>query len=107
MYYETKTNIDNVLTEFSDLHKKLQFTLGKEVKNRTNYLDVTIYRKPAKFTFSIYHKPTTTSTIIHRTSYHPTEHKAAVFNFLYNRVNQYAISGHHKQKEMVLSNKLQ
>jgi hypothetical protein len=41
---ETKNNTDNVLTKFSNLQKKLQFTIEKENGNNINYLDKTIHR---------------------------------------------------------------
>jgi hypothetical protein len=95
-----KTSTDNVLTKFNNLHKNLQFTMEKENNKKVNYLDITILRKTMKLIFNIYRKSTTTSTAIHSTSCHPTEHKIAAFNYLYNRVNQYPILNYQKHNEL-------
>jgi hypothetical protein len=47
----------------------------------------------------IYQKPTT-STVIHRTSCHPTEHKMAALNYLFNRLNTYPLSNTNRNKEL-------
>jgi hypothetical protein len=95
-----KTNIDNILTEFSNLHKNLQFTIGKESNNKINYVDIKLVRKSTEFVFNRYRKPITTGTVIHSRSCHPTEHRAAAFHFIHNRVKQYPMSKHQKQKEL-------
>jgi hypothetical protein len=86
---KTKTNIDKVLTEFNNLYENLQFTVEKEGNKEINYLDITVNRKFTKFMFNIHRKPTTTSSVTHSTSCHPTEHEIAAFNYLYNRVIKY------------------
>jgi hypothetical protein len=50
-------------------------------------------------TTDIYRKPTTTSTVIHKTSNHPQEHKDAAFRFLLNRMHNLPLTQQQKQKE--------
>jgi hypothetical protein len=100
IYDETRTNIDGVLSEFSNTPKSLQFALEKESDKEINYLDITVVRKLKRFIFSVYRKPTSSSTVMHSTSCHPAEHKVAAFSFLYNRINQYPLLNNQKQKEL-------
>jgi hypothetical protein len=48
----------------------------------------------------MYYKPTSTSTIINKTSCHPSKHKITTFNFPYNRINTYPIPNYNKNKEL-------
>jgi hypothetical protein len=67
--------------------------------SKLDYSDITIRRKPEIFTFNIYRKTNWTNTIIHETLYHPTVHKAAACNYLYNKINTYPISENNKPNE--------
>jgi hypothetical protein len=74
-----------------------------------NYLDITVYRKPTNLIFSMYQKPTSSGTIIHKTSchpFHPIEHKTATFNYLFNRINKYPLFNANINKELKVYNKL-
>jgi hypothetical protein len=64
-------NIKNVLHEFNNIHKGIQYTREDETNNTINFLDITIHRAETKLTYGIYRKPTTTDTMIHQTSCHP------------------------------------
>jgi hypothetical protein len=72
----------------------------KEQDNKINFLDITIYRKDTKVSYSISRKQTATSTTIHSTSCHPNEHKMAAFNYLFNRINCYPLTHNNKNNEM-------
>jgi hypothetical protein len=75
-------NIENTLDEFNTIHPKIKFTMEKETQNRINYLDLTITKEYNKLMFSIYQKPTTTDSIIHNDSCHPSEHNKLAINYL-------------------------
>jgi hypothetical protein len=100
MYNDNITKIEDVLNEFNKLQKKIQFTLEIESNNILNYLDISIIRKDKNLEFGIYRKPTTTSTVIHASSCHPTERKKMALNYLLNRVNKYPLSEQNKQTEL-------
>ena len=68
------------------LHRKLNFTLETEVKNSMNFRYLTITKTDNRLTFNIYRKPTTTVTVIHNISNHPTQHKHATFHSMVNRL---------------------
>ena len=68
------------------LHQILNCTLETEDDNSTNFLDLTITKTDNRHTFNIYRKPTTTVTVIHNTSNHPTQHKHAAYHSMVNRL---------------------
>jgi hypothetical protein len=92
IYNNTRTNIEEVLAEFSNIHKNLQFTIEEKCNNTIKYLDISIFRKSDKLEYNIYRKPTTTSTVIHASSCHPIEQKRTAFNYLINRIGKYPLS---------------
>jgi hypothetical protein len=63
-------------------------------------LDITIHREDTRVSYSIYRKPTATSTTIHSTSCHPNKHKMTAFNYLFNRINCYPLTHNNKNNEM-------
>jgi hypothetical protein len=88
----TLTDIHTVLNNFNDATSPLQFTLEEEVHQQISFLDIDIYiyiyiySDTHHFTYGIYHKHTTTDTIIPMTSCHPSEHKRSTIRYLQNRV---------------------
>jgi hypothetical protein len=74
--------------------------MEEEQGKKINFLDITIHREVTKVSYSIYRKPTTTSTTIHSTSCHPNEHKMAAFNYLFKRINCYSLTHNDKKNEM-------
>ena len=93
------TNIDLVLEQFNNLTTNLNFTIEKEHNNTISFLDITIHRRPRKFDFAVYRKPTVTDHIIPNDSCHPPSHKLSAIGFLTNRLNTYPISKHSKEIE--------
>jgi Reverse transcriptase (RNA-dependent DNA polymerase). len=65
--------------------RKLNFTLETEVNKSMMFLDLTVTKTDNRDTFNICRKPTTTITVIHNTSNHPTQHKHATFHSMVNR----------------------
>jgi hypothetical protein len=99
VYDNESTNIDLVLEQFNNLTTNLNFTIEKEHNNTINFLDITIHRRPHKFDFAVYRKPTVTDHIIPNDSCHPPRHKLSAIRFLTNRLNTYPISKHNKEIE--------
>jgi hypothetical protein len=54
VYDERKTNIINMLENFSAIHPKFIFTIEQQTQNRINYLDLTIKKNQNKLNFEIY-----------------------------------------------------
>jgi hypothetical protein len=75
IYELQTTNIQNVLHEFNNIHKDIQYTKEDETNNTINFMDLTIHRTERKLAYNIYRKPTTTDTMIHQSSCHPKQHK--------------------------------
>jgi uncharacterized protein (DUF1697 family) len=92
VYDEEKTNVDTLLDCFNNISPKLKFTIEKEMEHKINFLDITINREPNKISIDVYRKPTYTDVIIPNDSCQPREHKMAVINYLYNRMNTYQLS---------------
>jgi hypothetical protein len=44
----TLTNINETLTDFNNIHNKINFTIEKEQHNQINFLDLTITRNSNK-----------------------------------------------------------
>ncbi|PNF34011.1 hypothetical protein B7P43_G03493, partial [Cryptotermes secundus] len=77
----------STLNEFNTIHHKFKFKMEQQSQNKLNYLDLSITTNN-ELKFEIYRKPTSTDLILHNTSCHPYEHKAAI-NYLRNRINTY------------------
>jgi hypothetical protein len=73
--------------------------LKKKIENKISYLDLTITKKDNKLTYAIYRKPTTTDSILHNGSCHPSEHKKSAINYLLNRMNTYPLTQTNKDQE--------
>jgi tRNA/tmRNA/rRNA uracil-C5-methylase (TrmA/RlmC/RlmD family) len=104
IYNSEHTNIHNTLQEFNTVHPNLKFTFETEIRNKINYLGITINKQQDKLTFGIYRKPTTTDTIIHNNSCHPNEHKRSAINYLSNRMNTYHLTPENKAQENAIIN---
>jgi hypothetical protein len=93
------TNINNIQTDFNDIHPNIKFTTETETDNRLNYLDITIHRTPQNWTVSIHRKPTFSDAIIPYSSNHPNQHKYAALKYLYNRLNSYHLEDNEYNEE--------
>jgi hypothetical protein len=99
IYDLQSTNIENMLIEFNNIHKNIQYTREDETNNTINFLDITIHRTERKLTYGIYRKPTTTDTMIHQTSCHPQQHKMSGIRYLVHRLHTYPMEKNEKKKE--------
>jgi hypothetical protein len=79
--------------------------MEKETQNRTTYLDLTITKEHHKLTFGIYRKPTTTDSITHNDSCHPSEHKKSATNYLTNRMKIYPLTQTNTDQEQTIIKK--
>lgn len=81
------TEIHSFLSFMNSLHPAILFTMEIEQNRSINFLDLTIQRTYSNsFTFSIFHKPTTTDSIIPYSSNHPPQHKFAFFHSAFHRL---------------------
>jgi hypothetical protein len=106
IYDHTKTNLNQVLNDFNNIHNMIQYTIKKENNNEINFLDISIHRLQSSLEYKIYPKPTSTSTIIHNTSCHPVEQKVMAFNFLFNRLNLYPLNNINKNNKLQIINQI-
>jgi len=86
LYHGTARQIHQLHTLINKAHPQLKFTIEVEQNNSLNFLDLQITKSNNKHEFNIYRKPTTTDTIIHNTSNHPTQHKHAALNTMIHRL---------------------
>jgi len=63
VYNVNKTDIEDLLNCFNNLTPKLNFTIEKEMRGSTNFLDITIHRD-----VDVCRKPTYTDSIIRNDS---------------------------------------
>jgi hypothetical protein len=99
VYNTQHTNIDSALTDFNNIHRKIQFSVEEECNNQKNFLDLSIVRTCNKLEFGIFRKPTATDIMIHNRSCHPKEHKLSGINYLINRITSYPITRNNTIKE--------
>ncbi|XP_049828734.1 uncharacterized protein LOC126267492 [Schistocerca gregaria] len=85
---ETHNRIEELHSNINTVHPQIHFTMEIEKNQTLNFLDLTITRNNHQHEFSIYRKPTSTSTVIHNTSNHPTVHKYASFTHMLHRINR-------------------
>jgi hypothetical protein len=65
----------------------INFTVEVEQK-KNPFLDVCFQRQDHKFEFNIHRKPASTNRYINQSSFHPYQHKAAVFHAMAHRLTQ-------------------
>jgi hypothetical protein len=106
LYDHTKTNMNQVLNDFNNIHNKIQYTVEEENNNELHFFDISIQRLESSLDYKIYRKPTSTSTIIQNTSCHPAEHRAMALNFLFNRLNSYPLNNHNRNSEFQVMNQI-
>lgn len=99
--YNNNTNITNqILTEFNQIHPKLQFTVEEEFNNVINYLDISIQKHKHFLEFKIFRKPTTSKLAIDKSSIHPISQKESNLNFLLNRLNNIPLNKRNYNNEL-------
>ncbi|KAK5639993.1 hypothetical protein RI129_010804 [Pyrocoelia pectoralis] len=77
---------DLFLQYLNNIHPCIKFTMEKETNGSLPFLDLLLLKSPAKISFSIYRKPTTTDTLIPIESEHSFPHKLASLNSLIHRL---------------------
>jgi hypothetical protein len=100
IYNSLSTNINETLSDFNDLHHKIQFTIENEINSQMNFLDCTISRRHNNLHFGIFRKHTATDIMIRNDSCHPAEHKMSGMNYLINRITNYPITYSNLKKEI-------
>jgi hypothetical protein len=100
LYNGNKRQCCQLLTHINKIHPKLNFTAEYEQDNRLHFLDVTITKKDNRHNFNIYRKPTTTDTLIHNSSNHPTQHKHAAFRSMLHRLKCIPLSAEDSNTEL-------
>ena len=90
---------DLVLYTFNSYHKKLQFTIEREVNNKIAFLDLEVIRsdKDGTLTTNWYTKPSSSERILNYKSNHPTHQKIAVIKNLLQRAVTFSEKNFHKE----------
>jgi hypothetical protein len=84
-------HVNQVCTEFINIHISVKFKLENECDRKLNVLDITVHRKYDNLDFTMYRKPTVTDIIIHNFPCHPNEHRMASIHYLMNVLHTYHI----------------
>lgn len=92
--------IDLFTKRLNAIHPKIKFKREIEHENKINYLDLTIHTHENKHQFSVFHKPTQSSQVIHASSNHPISHKLAAFNSFIHRLNKIPMTTENYNKEL-------
>jgi hypothetical protein len=64
VYNTLHTNINCVLGDFNNIHRKIQFGMEEECNNHINFLDLTIVRTGNRLEVGIFRKPTATDIMM-------------------------------------------
>ena len=73
IYDSVTSNEIDILKDLISIFHKIKFTQGNEINNTINYLDLTITKNVQEKVIDsgIYHKPTSNTLAIHKSSRHP------------------------------------
>jgi len=82
----TASNLDDIFTLINSLHESITFTMELESKNSLPFLDILCTKLDNHIDLSIYHKPTSTDSIIPFDSNHPFNQKMAALNCFFTRL---------------------
>ncbi|KAK9879490.1 hypothetical protein WA026_006560 [Henosepilachna vigintioctopunctata] len=96
--------LHSFLNFINAIHPKIKFTLEEEMENSINFLDLRIKKVDKKHSFSIYHKPSHTDTVIHNSSVHPIQQKMSSFNSMVHRLVNLPLSkvDFNKEKNIIM-----
>jgi hypothetical protein len=96
-----RNTIDRLLVIMNRRHATIKFTHEIEEDGALCFLDTKIKRKlDGSLEFEIFRKPTSTTRYITSDSQHSSQHKAAAFNSMLNRICTYPISDDHRAEEI-------
>lgn len=83
----TVDELHSLFSFLNSLNPSVVFTMELESDGAIPFLDILVQRgNNHKLDFSIYHKPTTTDSVIPYHSNHPITHKLAAFNSFFHRL---------------------
>lgn len=97
---ETPSRIQELHNDINSVHPKIKFTIETENDKKLNFLDLSIHRDKNQHKFSIYRKPTTTSTAIHKHSNNPITQKQAGFQYMLHRLHKTPLSDEQYKNEI-------
>lgn len=80
--------VENTLKKFNEYHKKLQFTVEKELNNKINFLDVTVHHNQEILKTEWYTKKTWSARYLNFKSHHPINQRKSVIIGLADRAIQ-------------------
>ena len=99
IYDSTLTSPTSVQHYVDTIHGNIKLNPTHETKEKFNFLDLSITRKPASLELDIYRKPTAKYTTINFHSNHPLEHKLPAYRFLINRILSLPLNEVQRHKE--------
>lgn len=86
LFRGTKDQANSLLQFLNEVHPNLKFTVEFSTNDELSFLDLNISIVNNSFSFGIFHKPTTTDSIIPYFSSHPYSHKLAFFHSSFHRL---------------------
>lgn len=100
LFKGTTRQLDSMVSQLNKVHPNIKFTSEHEVEGSIHFLDSTATRVGSRISYDIYRKPTTTSTTIHNSSFHPKSQKMAAFNSLVYRAIKFPLSDDARKREI-------
>ena len=100
LFTGTNRHLELFLKHLNSIHPSIQFTMEVETNKALNFLDLTLTREEHHISFSIFHKPTQSDTIIPADSHHPVSHKHAAFHSMIHRLIHTPMSVQNYTKEL-------
>lgn len=100
LFNGTHRQIEAMMSDLNKQHPWIRLTMEFEEEKNINLLNVTVERKNEVLCYSIYRKPTVTSTTIHNSSFLPHSHKMAACNSFVHRAVSFPLSDDDRKNEI-------
>lgn len=97
--------VEHLLEHFNNFHKKIQFTIEKEIDKKIPFLDTIVIRdSDGHLKTNWYTKPTASGRVLNFFSSHATVHKINTIKNLLHRANKLSSTEFQKENEIKVKN---